>query len=200
MFDGVRYVAWGWHGDSEPNGDRIYLYDIQNPSPPTTPVYPEAYRQMGGMISGGKIFAATYADTVSNDWDTWIFDIASSTTGWLDHTEWSQMNAAANGYVVVYRDTEELGVTFWESDSQHIELKDLETSITRKVSILPAWYWGLAISGHHLVFVRGSTVKELFVCDLLEGGFMDADGHVCPLEGCLGPDAGPDAGPDGGTK
>jgi hypothetical protein len=187
-------VAWGWHGDSEPNGDRIYLYDIQNPSPPTTPVYPEAYRQMGGMISDGKIFAETYAEGVSNSWDVWYYNIESASNEWVDHSPWDQVAVAGNGSVVVYMDTEELGEYYYETSSRHIEIKDIVNGNARQVSILPGNFRLAAVSGHYLSFVRGSTVKELFVCDLLEGGFMDTDGHVCPLEGCLGPDAGPDAG------
>jgi hypothetical protein len=100
--------------------------------------------------------------------------------------------------VAVYQDTEALGASYWDAEGQHLEIKDLETAVTRQITIEPANFNTPAISGHYLAFIRGQSVKELFVCDLLEGGFMDADGHVCPLEGCLGPDAGPDAGPDGG--
>ena len=42
MFDGVRYVAWGWHDDSLGGNDLIYLFDIENPSTPSEPLYPEA--------------------------------------------------------------------------------------------------------------------------------------------------------------
>jgi hypothetical protein len=35
---------------------------------------------------------------------------------------------------------------------------------------------------------------SLIVCDLLEAGMMDADGHVCPESGCTSPDAGADGG------
>jgi hypothetical protein len=198
MFDGVRYVAWGWHGDSEPNGDRIYLYDIQNPSPPTTPVYPEAYRQVGGVISQGRIYSTTGVLSFTEGWDIWYYEIASGNSGWLDHSLWDQYDVAVDGYVAAYGDTEALGAPLADTNVSHLEIKDLETALTRQISILPGNYWQLAISGHYLAFIRGNPTKELFVCDLLEGGFMDADGHVCPLEGCPGPDAGPDAGPDGG--
>jgi hypothetical protein len=202
MFDGERYVAWGWHDDAEPNQDRIYLYDILSPPPPDEPVYPEAYNQAGGVISGGKIFAATYAESVTDYWDVWIYDIATSTTSWLDHSPWDQYVVVADGHVAAYEDTEALGASYLDADGQHLEIKDLETAETRQVSIEPADYWKPAISGHYLAFIRGQLVQELFVCDLLEGGFMDVDGHVCPEEGCPEPDAGVDggidAGPDGG--
>lgn len=198
MFDGERYVAWGWHDESEPNNDRVYLYDILNPSSPDEPVYPEAYNQAGGMISGGKIFAATGVLEFTEGWDIWIYDIATSTTGWLDHSPWDQYVVAADGHVAVYQDTEALEQTFLEADGQHLEIKDLETAVTRQVTIEPADYWRPAISGHYLAFLRGQAVKELFVCDLLEGGFVDAAGHVCPEEGCTEPDGGVDTESDTG--
>jgi hypothetical protein len=39
----------------------------------------------------------------------------------------------------------------------------------------------------------------LVLCDLLEGGFINAEGHVIP-EATVEPDAGVDAGVDGGKK
>jgi hypothetical protein len=198
MFDGFRYVAWGWHDEDLGGGDLIYLFDIENPTSPSEPLYPEAYRQVGGIIADGKIYASTgVLDDVTNGWDIWIYDIASETMDWLDHSPWDQMVPIVSGNVIAYLDTEELESSFYTNGGiSNIELKDLETGVTNQVTTESGDWGPMAISGKYLVFLH--DLYNLIACDLEAGGFIDAAGHVCPESGCPDLDAGVDGGADGG--
>jgi hypothetical protein len=200
MFDGVRYVAWGWHDVGLGGNDQIYLFDIQNPTTPSEPLYPEAYRQVGGVIADGKIYASTgvLLGSLTDGWDIWIYDIATGTMDWLDHSAWDQLIPVVSGNVVAYLDTEELASSYYTNGGNaHIEIKDLETSVTRQLTSVAGDWGPLAISGKHLIFLY--DLHYLVHCDLEAGGFIDAEGHVCPAGGCSDIDGGvADGGPDGG--
>ena len=150
MFDGVRYVAWGWHDEDLGGNDLIYLFDIENPTTPSEPLYPDALGQAGGVIVDGKIYAMTYHVGVTDGWDIWIYDIASGTMDWLDHSPWDQVAPVVSGHVVAYLDTEELESSFYTNGgNSNIELKDLDTGVTNQITT-EAGDWGpLAISGKH---------------------------------------------------
>ena len=192
MFDGVRYVAWGWHDEDLGGNDLIYLFDLENPATPSEPLYPDALGQAGGVIADGKIYAMTYALAVTDGWDIWIYDIASGTMDWLDHSPWDQIAPVVSGHVVAYLDTEETESSYYTNGMvANMELKDLETGVTNQMTTEADRYTGMAVSGKYLIYTYYSS---LIVCDLEEGGFIDAAGHVCPPTGCLEEDAGVDAG------
>jgi hypothetical protein len=195
MFDGVRYVAWGWHDEDLGGNDQIYLFDVENPSTPSEPLYPEAYRQVGGVIADGKIYASTgVLDDVTDGWDIWIYDIESATMDWLDHSPWDQIAPVVSGSVIAYVDTEELESSYYTNGMNgNIELKDLETGVTSQMTAEGGRYGSLAISGKYLVY-QIYDAYSLIACDLEAGGFIDAAGHVCPPTGCPEIDAGVDGG------
>jgi hypothetical protein len=80
------------------------------------------------------------------------------------------------------------------NDDVEIRVVDRDSGVIRTVMPMETYY-GLGIWEHWIAFNNyGMWGDSLIVCDLLEGGFMDAAGHVCPESGCPVPDAGPDGG------
>jgi hypothetical protein len=200
MFDGERYVTWSWHDESTTQpGDRTYLYDIQNPGEPLL-LYPEAQHQVGPpVVEDGKVYVATWLNGVAEDFDIWVYDIASGTGSYLEHSPWDQLYCDVSGHVIAYLDTEELGAPWFTGGQEsHIEIQDLETGVKRQITNAVTTYYGIGMSGKYLVFAASEGIHTLFACDLEAGGFVDAEGHVIP-EGTV-PDGGVDGGVDAGTK
>ena len=113
---------------------------------------------------------------------------------WLDHSEWDQLGPVVSGNVVVYLDTEELFSSYYTNGMvAHLEIKDLETSVTNQMTSVEGRYGSMAISGKHFIY-QDYASHELIACDLETGGFIDAEGHVCPSSGCVSPDGGVDGG------
>jgi len=91
----------------------------------------------------------------------------------------------------VYLDSNPAG-EYWFSE-YHCETRvlDMETGVVRTVMPLDA-YFGPSIWGHYVVVNNyGAWGDSLVLCDLEEGGIMDASGHIIP-------EYGSDAGVDGG--
>jgi hypothetical protein len=193
-------VTWSWYDETTTQpGDRTYLYDIQNPGEPLL-LYPEAQHQTGPpVVVDGKVYVATGLVDVTDYYDIWVYDIASGTGSYLDHSPWDQLYCDVSGHLIAYLDTEELGTQwFWNGQESHIEIKDLDTGLTRRITNAVTNYYGIGMSGKYLVFAASEGIKTLFACDLEAGGFIDAEGHVLPEETDV-PDGGVDAGVDGGV-
>ena len=115
----------------------------------------------------------------------------------LDETA-SQSYPDVDGHVVVYTDSQTSGYEWGSNQNVEIRVVDRESGVIRTVMPMNTYY-GLGIWEHWIAVNNvGTWGDSLIVCDLLEGGLMDAAGHVCPESGCLEPDAGPDGGPDSG--
>ena len=190
----MRYVTWSWHDENQSqHKDQVHLFDIKNPTTPS-PLYPDAKNQLAPFISDGKIYSGTVSKDVTDGWDVWIYDIEDQKMSWLDHSPYDQIAGHADGHIVAYLDTEELKSYYYQNGMKaHVEIQDLETHLTRQITIVDDNYFGIAVSGKYLVFGVHIGNDVLVVCDLEAGGFIDKAGHVMP-EGAI-----PDAGADGGN-
>ena len=184
-FDGERYVTWGWHTTS--TAAKLYLFDLENPSPPSDPLWAGAENQVTPVIHNGKIYSGSgdgEGDEAEN-FDIWIYDIENQTYDWLDHALYDQLYADVDGNIVGYLDTEELEKRYFLNGSKsRVEIHDLETHLTRRLTNVTDNYHKIGISGQYLAFKVSAGATYLVVCDLLAGGHVDANGHICPASGC----------------
>ncbi|MDD5306602.1 MAG: hypothetical protein PHU25_04705 [Deltaproteobacteria bacterium] len=187
-FDGERYVVWTIY-------DHVYLYDIENPTTPS-PLFPDATAQVSPTIFGGKIYAGTMQDGVSEYLDIWVYDIPSQTMGWLDHSHWDQLAPAVDGNIIAYHDTEKLGTRFFYNGSvSYIDIQDLTSHVKRTITPVEDTYYGTGISGKYLAYAVRFGSYAVVLCDLEAGGFVKKVGNkyrVIPENGW------PDGGADGG--
>jgi hypothetical protein len=196
-FDGERWVAWGW--GATPGSARVFLFDIENPTTPSEPLFPEVVNQMTPVFHGGKLYSSSGdgAGDEADGFDVWVYDLETQTASWLDHSPYDQMVDDVDGYIAAYRDTEDLEESFFSSGGySFVEIHDLDTHVTRKLTNVADHYYSIGVSGHYVAFkISGGSGGAIVLCDLLAGGHVDVNGHVCPPEGCAEmPDAGPDAG------
>jgi len=137
------------------------------------------------------VYSGTWDDPVdmTNKCDVRVHDLETDAGEWVFHSPWDQIGPTASGSVLSYFDTEELGHNWFDDQTSNVELFDLETGISRKLTTMAFPYSAMARHDKYLAYKTGDY---LILCDLVEGGFMDTDGHLCPEGGCA------DAGADGG--
>lgn len=148
-------------------------------------------------ISDGKVYSGTWDEPLdfTNRCDVQVHDLASGATSWVFQSPWDQIGPAASGSVLMYFDTQEFAHNWWDDQTTHVELYDLQTGTTRQLTEEPYFYRTPAIEGKWLAYGGGSGT--IFLCDLEAGGFIDSSGHLIP-EGYV-PDGGVmDAGVDAG--
>ena len=193
-FDGERWVAWDYNPGSGYND--LYKYDILTQTGPTV-ANGQIHDTTWPAISDGKIYSGTWAQPLdmTNLCDVQVHDLDTGSNTWLFHSPWDQIGPAVSGNVLMYYDTQEFASTWWNDQTTHVELYDLQTSVVRQLTEAGYAYWGPAIHGKHLAYAGGDGT--IILCDLEEGGYIDSSGHVLP-EGYV-PDGGvSDGGVDSG--
>jgi hypothetical protein len=100
-----------------------------------------------------------------------------------------------DNHIVVYVDSQAAGEHWGDNQLGEVRIIDRETLVKRTITPVDRFY-GIGIWERWIVFNNvGIWGDSLILCDLLEGGFVDAEGHVCPEdEGCPELDGGVDGG------
>lgn len=171
----------------------LWKYDVLNGVGPTL-VQNGMTEMMAPKIFDVIVYYSAWdspSDPV-NKADVRMHDLAAGTNDWVFHSPWDQVQVTVAGCVAAYADTETLAHNWFADPTSQIELYDLDTGLTRQVTSLAAEYYGLARHEKYLAYLLGDD--NLILCDLEAGGFIGADGHVCPESGCTSPDAGVDGG------
>lgn len=176
-FDGERYVAWRFE-------ESMFVYDIQNPQVPK-PVETQAIGFGWPDVYNGKVYAgASSPEWESRGFDMWEYDIKTGAEKWLSEEVYDQLNPAADGKAVVYLDTSTLGETWFNAGSKsQVEIMDLETKVTRQITLSPERYYGPGLVGKYLTFGAQAGGDKVVLCDLEAGGFIDEHGNVIPEGG-----------------
>jgi len=191
-YDGVKWVVWMDEVGTATGVNNQYKYDVMNGIGPTvveTPVYDTVWPR----IYDGVSYSATASEPVDLDhrYDVRASNLETGANTWVVQSPWDQMGGTVSGRVLAYADTQELGHAWFDDQTAHVELYDLDTFVTRRLTEVAAEYSGFARHDKYMAYQYGDG---LILCDLVAGGFMDASGHLCPESGCA--DAGSSA--DGG--
>lgn len=192
-YDGARWVVWDVDYYST-SYNRQYKYDILTETGPTM-VNSEVYETTWPKITDGISYSGTWASPFDdvNRCDIEAHDLETGATSWAHVEQWDQILPSVSGHVLAYADKADFAENWFSDQRSHIELYDLETGITRRVTPVGTDYYGIGVHQKYLAYLLGP--QTLILCDLVEGGYIDASGHVCPDTGCPDvPDAGVDAG------
>jgi hypothetical protein len=93
---------------------------------------------------------------------------------------WSQVVPDVDGHVVVYQDSQAAGETYFAHQRSELRIVDRDSGAKRVVMPLDTYY-GVGIWERWIAFNNYGTYGDsLIICDLVEGGYMDADLHVIP--------------------
>jgi hypothetical protein len=194
MFDGVRWVAF-----SELSGDEyLYKFDLDNPGSGSQLVQAESVEIEGADINDltSDLIAGAFISGTTDNIDLMRWDLETDSRSILLEEPWDQLLPDTSGYVAVYLDSNPAGEHWFTAYHCETRVIDMETGVVRTVMPLDA-YFGPSIWGHYVAVNNyGAWGDSIVLCDLEEGGIMDASGHIIP-EGS-GSDAGVDAGVDGG--
>jgi hypothetical protein len=185
-YDGEQWVVW----ISE---DVAYKYDVLNKIGPT-PLDTSLGLSTWPKISGTKVYSGSWETPVDPDkkCDIHVHDLETSENAWVFTSPWDQIGPSVSGYVLAYLDTEELALHWLSDPFAHVEIFDLETKVTRRITNLPEIYYTVTVNGKHLAWGAGD--QTIIICDLEAGGFIDQSGHVIPEGANLdGGTAGPDS-------
>jgi hypothetical protein len=188
VFDGYRWIVYLMNS-------RLYKFDVTDIAAGSTMltnydvgVAGLAFDRDTGIIVAG---IGIPGETETARLEEWNVETGEMTIILDEPT--IQMYPDVDGHVVAYLDAP-LG-----SSKSEIRIFDRQTLEKRTVMPMDTYY-GLGIWEHWIAVNNvGTWGDSLIVCDLLEGGFMDAAGHVCPESGCPEPDAGPDTDSDTGS-
>jgi hypothetical protein len=190
-YDGTQWVVWVDElGTSVVNW--LWKYDVLNGVGPTLVQYGMT-QITWPKIADGVIYSGTWdspAD-MTNKCDVRTNDVGTNEGAWVFESPWDQIGPTVSGRVLAYFDTQELAHDWFEDQTSNVEIYDLDTGVTRKLTDVAFAYSALARHDRYLGYKAGDT---LILCDLEAGGFIDSSGHVCPESGCPEPDGGVDGG------
>jgi hypothetical protein len=180
-----------------------------NVSDPTLPVVmdkewvlgmPDSVAVHGNNVYlGAGLFGGTYISGVTDNigLDTWNMETNERTI--VIDDPWDQGMPDASGYIIAYVDSQAADEYWFTNNRGQVKIIDRETLVVRTITPLVGRYYSIGIWNRWLAFNPTSYWGDVIVlCDLLEGGFIDADGHVCPEGTCPDMDASIDGGADGG--
>jgi hypothetical protein len=194
-FDGMKWVVWVDEvGTSVVNW--LWKYDVLNGVGPTL-VQSGMTQITWPKIDDGKVYSGIWdspAD-LTNKCDVRVHDLDTNVGNWVFSSPWDQIGPTVSGNVLAYEDTEELAHNWFEDQTSYLELYDLDTGVTRKLTDVAFGYTGIARHDKYFAYNAGDL---LILCDLEAGGFIDSTGHVCPEGGCPELDGGVDGGADAG--
>lgn len=188
-FGGTRWVVWG---TLDMDQSSLYKWDAQNPTAPMQ--FIEDIEVGGGEVNDER---SEYISVVNSGGDSTrrdiaVWDLETNARSLLIDDPWDQIIPDYDGNVVVYLDSQAEEVEA-SGGVGEIRVADRDTDIRRVVLPFDTYY-STAIWSHFIAVNNfGLWGDSLIVCNLLEGGIMNASGHVCPESGCDG-----DAGVDGG--
>ncbi len=192
-FDGVRWMTYL-------DDNFLFKFDLQNPQdgPQQVTDYESGTTGMAFDRSTGTMVSGTNVNGESQFFRLQLWNIETDEMTVLLDEPWDQIAPDVDGNVVVYLDSQEAGENWWTNQLGEIRIVDRQT--LEKRTVMPTdRYYGVGIWEHWIAFNNVGTFGDsIIVCDLLEGGFMDAEGHVCPEGGCPEPET--DGGVDGGSE
>jgi hypothetical protein len=90
---------------------------------------------------------------------------------------WTELMPDVDGHVVVYQDSQAAGEGYWPRQRSELRVLDRDTHAIRIVMPLDVYY-GVGIWERRIAFHNAGRYGALIICDLVEGGFLDADLHV----------------------
>jgi hypothetical protein len=191
-YDGVKWVVWIDEVISGSGVNYQYKYDVINGVGPTV-IESGVYTTVWPRISDGISYSGTWENPFNADHrcDVRASNLETGENTWVFQSPWDQIGGTVSGRVLAYADTEELAHNWFEDQTAHVELHDLDTGLSRNLTEIPAEYSGFARHDKYMAYEYGDT---LILCDLEAGGFIDAAGHLCPESGCPELDAGVDGG------
>ena len=143
----------------------------------------------------GELVTGTYISGVTDNigLDSWNMETNERTV--IIDNPWDQGMPDASGYVIAYVDSEAAGENWFTDNQSQVKIIDRETLVVRTITPLVGRYYSIGIWSHWLAFNPTSYWGDVIVlCDLLEGGFVGVDGHVCTESGYPETDAGVDGG------
>ena len=174
-FDGERWVAF----DHE---DYLYKFDLADPGSGARRVAPYTMGITGLAFDRGTgvLIVAALIPSETDDFRLEEWDLATDTPTIILDEPWSQVVPDVDGHVVVYQDSQAAGETYFAHQFSDLRIVDRDTGAIRVVMPLDTYY-GVGIWERWIAFNNyGIYGDSLIICDLVEGGYMDADLHVVP--------------------
>jgi hypothetical protein len=173
-YDGHRWVAftedWG-----------LYKFDLENPGDGYRQISTERLNTLGLAFdrdTGTLVASVVTAD--SDDLRLELWDMETEAMTVLLDEPWSQVIPDVDGHVVVYQDSQAAGERYGESMRSDLRVIDRDSHAIRVVMPLDTYY-GVGIWERWIAFNNyGRYGDSLITCDLVAGGFLDADLHVIP--------------------
>ncbi len=198
-----EYINWGYDGRKwivYIDDHRLYKYDVQNPQLGSQQFFNKDIGAFNIAFNHDTHEAVIGLNIVYETqlFDLWVWNLETDTYEIILSEPWDQGMPDSDGHVIAYVDSQKADEG-WFTGSNRAEVKiiDRQTKVKRTITPLDKFY-GIALWDRYLAFNNwGMWGDSIILCDLVEGGFMDKDGHVIP-EGSI-PDAGTDSGTDAGS-
>ncbi|MDY0003174.1 MAG: hypothetical protein RBU30_17880 [Polyangia bacterium] len=178
-----RYVTWVAIPPGRPDWNRdVFIYDIE--AGETLQLDTPTTYQYVTSVHGSRV---VWMDSRNGQWDIYLYDIETGDETRLTDDPFDQTTPWIYGNLVTFS---EYRFTLGWDDGDHcardIQIMDLETGVTRRVTSLP-WFW-YAIPGEGGLLLAKlfedpsvSNKSKLYMFDLIAMGILDPTGqHVLP--------------------
>ncbi|MDY0000723.1 MAG: hypothetical protein RBU30_05470 [Polyangia bacterium] len=180
---GDRYVTWVAIPPWRPDWNRdVFIYDIETGETIHLDT-PTSYQFMTS-VHGSRV---VWMDDRYGRWDIYLYDIENGDEMGLTGGPFDQVSPRIFGNLVTFNDYSfTLGWAGNVDCAIDIQIMDLDTGVTRRVTSLP-WFWW-ALPGEGGLLLAGlfedpslSNKSKLYMFDLVAMGILDPTGqHVLP--------------------
>jgi len=180
--DGSRWAMYRYEG-SESEDKILYKFDMQNPQLGSQKLYDDpigVFNIAFNHDTHEAVMGANVPD-VTDHYDLWLWNPETGDYEVLLSEPWDQGLADFDGHVVAYADSQANEDGWFTGDNwAEVKIIDRDTKEKRTITSMDRFY-GIGIWDRYLAFNNwGMWGDSIILCDLVEGGFMDADGHVIP--------------------
>ena len=177
-FDGSRWIIF--LDDEE---YILYKFDLENPGKGTEVLHNGPIGVFNVSFDHGSHEAIIGVNIPGETdlFDLWLWNPETGDYEVLLSEPWDQGLADFDGHVVAYADSQANGDGWFTGDNwAEVKIIDRDTKEKRTITSMDRFY-GIGIWDRYLAFNNwGMWGDSIILCDLVEGGFMDADGHVIP--------------------
>jgi len=195
-FDRERWVAFYQTSSTVIS---LKKFDLETPDAGVQQVSPDDVSDLGLTFTEDcELISSIGIEDVTDGLDLVVWDMETDEYEIIVDDTLDQGLPDAYGHIIAYVDTQEAGTPWYGFYRGELRIADRETLVKRVVLPLDTYYsigiWSHWIAANNV----GLWGDSIILCDILEMGLVDDDGHVCPEEGCPEPDGGLDSGVDGG--
>lgn len=178
-----RYVTWVAIPPWRQDGNRdVFIYDVE--AKETLQLDTPTTKQHSTSVHGSRV---VWEDTTSGQVDIYVYDIETGEETRLTDDPFDQSSPRILGNLVTFHDYRfTLG---WNDPdcAWDIQIMDLDTGVTRRVTSLP-WFWHVIPGEGGLLLAKLfedpslSNKSKLYMFDLIAMGILDPTGqHVLPV-------------------